>query len=412
MRHIMWIPGLILLSGISSFEASGRDTFTTFNDSTQGATMFPSTDGNVYQYDHSIPSDSTLSDGTLTLITEMMTTMEAESALIDTMGDRAIGWSWYPVTWSWWTIMQLVSAIAGILGNGLVILVLFQRRKKSRSTDTLVSALAVADFLTSVVILPVPQAATFPSTFLGEFYCRVLSLNGLMWFFVLGSIYTLVAISIERYIAIIYPIYFKRAVTRRRISVAIVLIWVVTILCSIFVYFIFKVDGTSGRCVLNHPIPEGFYISGAFLFVIRLVFPTTTMLVTQVIIARKLYHQSLLFRKDDESTFHTKARRRVVKTMAIVITIYIICWSPSQTAFILFSFGVLPRSFRGTSWYYITNTMGFFNSCLNPIIYAARFKEFRVAVKQMITCQSANRAPIFDQETPSTPGKTDTAQQA
>nr|XP_054768374.1 allatostatin-A receptor-like [Lytechinus pictus] len=411
MRHIMWIPGLILLSGISSFEARGRNTFTAFNDSTQGATMFPSTDGNVYQYDHIITSDSTFSDGTLTLTTEMMTTMEAESALIDIMGDRSIGWSWYPITWSWWTIMQLVSAIVGILGNGLVILVLFQRRKKSRSTDTLVSALAVADFLTSVVIIPVPQAATFPSTFLGEFYCRILS-NDLMWFFILGSINTLVAISIERYIAIIYPIYFKRAVTRRRVSVAIVLIWVITILCSIFVVFIFKVDDTSGRCVLNHPFPEGFYILGVFLFLIHLVFPATTMLVTQVIIARRLYHQSLLFRKDNESTFHITARRRVVKTMAIVVTIYIICWGPSQIAFILFSFGVLPRSFLGTSWYYITNTMGFFNSCLNPIIYAARFKEFRVAVKDMITCQSANRAPIFDQETASMPANSKAAQQA
>ena len=40
----------------------------------------------------------------------------------------AVPWVWLPMEWSWWVIAQLFSAILGICGNLLVMLVLFNRR--------------------------------------------------------------------------------------------------------------------------------------------------------------------------------------------------------------------------------------------------------------------------------------------
>ena len=83
-------------------------------------------------------------------------------------------WQWEPIHFAWYTILQLVSAVAGMIGNLLVMAVIFGRKHPRTPTDTLIGTLAVADFLTSVFLIPVPAAIRVPSTWLGEFYCKVI----------------------------------------------------------------------------------------------------------------------------------------------------------------------------------------------------------------------------------------------
>ena len=94
----------------------------------------------------------------------------------------AVPWVLLPMKWSWWVIVQLFSAILGICGNLLVMLVMFNKRRARRSTDTLIGALALADFLTSVFLIPHPQIATLPSdTWLAQVYCRIIHTSLIMW---------------------------------------------------------------------------------------------------------------------------------------------------------------------------------------------------------------------------------------
>lgn len=306
-------------------------------------------------------------------------------------------WSFHPITWSLWVILQMVSAIIGILGNGLVMMVLFQRRAKSRSTDTLVGGLAAADFLTSIFMISVPKVERLPATWLGEVYCKIQEPNIPKDICVIASIYILVAISTERYIAIVHPIYFNRILTRGRVAMVIIIIWLFAILATFPRIFTTSI-GDRGMCLYRYANRVSQITVAVYLFCLRLLVPTIVLLVTQIFIARHLYIKARQFQGQHSTSFHDVARQRVLKMMLIVIITYVICWGPVQVTIFLFFFGVLPQTFRRGATFTLLIVLSFFNSCVNPIIYALRFREFRGAVWSMFRKQERSTSAIFEQD--------------
>ncbi|XP_041485823.1 allatostatin-A receptor-like [Lytechinus variegatus] len=339
----------------------------------------------------------------------MLTTVSdfGETSTIATTETEQV-WVWSTLAWPWWTILQLVSAIVGLVGNLLVIIVTFQRRSTSRSTDILVGNLAIADFLTSLLLIPRPQAARVPNTSIGNFYCKLVWSAFFRWTAVSASIYTLMTISFDRFFAVVYPLRFNRIVNRRLVSYIVVCVWLLAVLIPISGFIMFRVDVVSQRCVLKFPTVEGQVVFGCFVFATRLAIPALTMLITQVLIARELQKQSLRFKSNkgnsqSNASFHIVARNRVLKLMAIVIVIYIITWGPNQTAFFGLNVGLVSSTYFFSPFYRILNVLAFYNSCANPIIYAARFPQFRVAVKGLFVRDAQGRSSIFEQDTGNKP---------
>ena len=313
-------------------------------------------------------------------------------------------WMWATLAWPWWTILQLVSAIVGLIGNFLVIVVTFQRRSTSRSTDILVGNLAIADFLTSLLLIPRPQATRVPDTSLGNFYCKLIWSAFFRWTAVSASIYTLMTISFDRFFAVVYPLRFNRIINRRLVSYIVICVWFLAMLIPLSGFFMFRVDLVSQRCVLKFPTPEGQVVFGCFVFATRLAIPALTMLITQILIARELQKQSLRFKSNkgvsrSNASFHIVARDRVLKLMAIVIVIYIVTWGPNQTVFFGLNVGLVSSSYFLSPFYRILNVLAFYNSCANPIIYAARFPQFRLAVMGLFVRNTQGRSSIFEQDT-------------
>ncbi|XP_030834694.1 allatostatin-A receptor-like, partial [Strongylocentrotus purpuratus] len=91
------------------------------------------------------------------------------------------GWVWSSITLTPWVILQMLVAIFGIIGNALVIVVLYQHRAANRVTDTLIANPAAADLLTSLFVIPLPMARQVPNTWEGQIYCKVDLSSVLMW---------------------------------------------------------------------------------------------------------------------------------------------------------------------------------------------------------------------------------------
>ena len=181
----------------------------------------------------------------------------------DSVFKSSVTWSWYPMSWPWTSILRLNSAIIGIVGNAIVIIVVFNRRVSKNSTDILIGSLAVADLLSSIAIIPVPRIKYVPSTWLGEVYCRVVNGQIFMWFFVNVSIFILTAISVERYVAVIYPFTFRRIFSMRRTTVYIILIWTACVINYVtYFYFFIKVHHATHTCKVptDPTVPHGFLV--------------------------------------------------------------------------------------------------------------------------------------------------------
>ncbi|XP_041483865.1 galanin receptor type 1-like [Lytechinus variegatus] len=323
----------------------------------------------------------------------------------------SMSWLWQPITWSWWVILQMITALFGIVGNSLVIIIIFQRRKKSRSTDTLVGALAVADLITSIFMVPLPPTNRVPSTALGNFYCKVVYTSMFMWVSVSASIFTLTFIPIERYIAVVYPFRCKELLAPRRISIAIICLWFTAFMSNSLSFFISTVDPSVAHCRFIYPkmfqLARARHAMGVFLFLIEFLFPAILTITFQVLTAHALHRQARLqlgeakqLDRSNPSTRHLIAKKRVLQTLFIVVLIFLICWGPSKTLYLAFALGIVRDSYPYSPFNRALATLGFCNSCANPIIYTVRYPEFRTAVRGLFTRAQLTEAPLFgDRET-------------
>ncbi|XP_041485010.1 somatostatin receptor type 5-like [Lytechinus variegatus] len=304
-------------------------------------------------------------------------------------------WSWFPVRWTWAAIGQLVVGVIGIIGNLLVITVLFQRRANSRSTDTLIGALAVADLLTSVGLLrfAIPHARTVPVSWLGQIYCRIIWSPLYMWVWAYMSGFVLTAISVERYIAVTHPIYFNRILTRRRVSEVVVIIWICAVMACIPSVFITGVDQVNRRCIVKRLSPDVQTAYAFYVTIVQLFIPAIIMAVTQTLIAIKLNAQSKRF--EGSKSYHLAASRAIIKMMLTVIIAYIICWTPNRFLLLITTlFRIQTTTKRRISEGFVV--LAAINSSINPLIYSIRYQEFRQAVRDLFVGGKVRGKAMFD----------------
>ena len=127
-----------------------------------------------------------------------------------------------------YTIFYSAISVLAIGGNGVVIYLIANYRQMRSVTNYFIFNLALGDLLMVVLCIPF----TFTATFLlynwpfGTWMCRLVSYSQAVSVFI--SAYTLVAISIDRYIAIIYPL--RPRMTKTNSYQVILLIWIVSLL--------------------------------------------------------------------------------------------------------------------------------------------------------------------------------------
>ncbi|CAJ0594628.1 unnamed protein product, partial [Cylicocyclus nassatus] len=130
-------------------------------------------------------------------------------------------WSRNPHHAKFFRIFSIISVltvlvVVVVLGNALVIAAVLLRRRLRSATGLLILSLAVADLLVGTVILPFSIANEVLNGYwiFGETWCTIW-LTTDIWMCT-ASIYNLVAISIDRYIAIIKPLNYPMLVTKFR----------------------------------------------------------------------------------------------------------------------------------------------------------------------------------------------------
>ena len=122
--------------------------------------------------------------------------------------------------------------LIGFLANTLVIIVTLFNLANQDSTSYLLLNLSLSDFLLISICLPIAVLDLFSQEiwYLGEVMCKFIP--WLEHTLAYTSIQTIVAISIERSIAIISPLKAKVFFTRKRLTMAVFCIWLASTLAS------------------------------------------------------------------------------------------------------------------------------------------------------------------------------------
>ncbi|XP_058823981.1 dopamine D2-like receptor [Topomyia yanbarensis] len=131
------------------------------------------------------------------------------------------------VHYNYWGLILVLFPILTLFGNVLVILAVCRERTLQTVTNYFIVSLALADLLVAVVVMPfavyvlVNGAWTLPN-FVCDFYIAMDVICST------SSIFNLVAISIDRYIAVTQPIKYAKHKNSRRVCLTILLVWAIS----------------------------------------------------------------------------------------------------------------------------------------------------------------------------------------
>lgn len=111
-----------------------------------------------------------------------------------------------------YTVVELLVAVVACVGNALVIAVFHRERRLRKRTNYYIVSLAMADFLVGLLGIPF---AIMASIGLPTNLHACLFTVSLLVVLCTISIFCLVAVSIDRYWAILYPLAYSRNVTTK-----------------------------------------------------------------------------------------------------------------------------------------------------------------------------------------------------
>uniref|UniRef100_A0A672HW50 G-protein coupled receptors family 1 profile domain-containing protein n=1 Tax=Salarias fasciatus TaxID=181472 RepID=A0A672HW50_SALFA len=255
-------------------------------------------------------------------------------------------------------------AVLTVVLNLLVIISISHFKKLHTPTNLLLLSLAVSDFL--VGLLMVFQIILIDGCwFLGDLMCSLYFL--LDYGITSASVGTMVLISIDRYVAICDPLHYSTKVTQSRSKVCVLLCWLSS---AVF-------QGLVLRDNVRHPygvilVPK-FRIVDLLLSFIGLV---------SVIVV--LYMRVFVVAVSQGSVNLTtlKSERKALRTVSVVIIVFLICICPYYCVTLTGGDAVLSASSVA-----FVMCLFYFNSCLNPLIYALFYPWFRKSIKLIVTLE-------------------------
>ncbi len=288
------------------------------------------------------------------------------------------------------TTVYIIIGIFGILGNGFVVLVILKSKSmKKELCNVLIIHQSAIDLLTSlflVVNYPTVNDTAHLSGIQGQFYCRVWVTKLLFWCSISCSTYNLVAITFDRYASIVHPIWHKKVFNKRYLLFLVLAVWIFGIGHSLA--FIIPTSGLqNGYCVnvglwpsTSAQTAAGLIDIGCF-YVLPIAFMVYSY--TKIFLSfRAKVGDNLVTdvsQGDQQRTRKVmRMKTNVLKTFMLVAICYVLCWTWDKVLFLLFTMGYevqLSSTLSNIGIY-----LAFLNSCINPIIYTAQYKQFQRAV--------------------------------
>ncbi len=174
----------------------------------------------------------------------------------------------------------------GLAGNLLVAVVLLRVPSLRSNTSDFLVHLSLVDFIVSVLVIPfklVPTEGTAsPNTGLfAELRCRLYVGQFLFWVSASISVFSLVTVNVERFVAILYPHKYKLIFTKRNKCFIIISCWILGGLAKIFVLFVYDVNG-DGQCIfLGWPNNKVQAAAGFYNFMVSFFIPFLLMVLAQ-----------------------------------------------------------------------------------------------------------------------------------
>ncbi|XP_062963521.1 neuropeptide FF receptor 2 [Cynocephalus volans] len=282
-----------------------------------------------------------------------------------------------------------------MMGNTVVCFIVMRNKHMHTVTNLFILNLAISDLLVGIFCMPITLLDNIIAGWpFGSTMCKVSGLvQGIS---VAGSVFTLVAIAVDRFRCVVYP--FKPKLTIKTAFIIIVIIWVlaITIMSPSAVmlhvqeekYYRVRLNSQNKSspvywCRENWPNQDMRKIYTTVLFTSIYLAPLSLIVIMYGRIGISLFKTAVPHMgKQSQEQWHvvSKKKQKVIKMLLNVALLFILSWLPLWTLMMLTDYADLsPNELRVINIYIypFAHWLAFCNSSINPIIYGYFNENFR-----------------------------------
>ncbi|XP_033874433.1 neuromedin-B receptor [Acipenser ruthenus] len=285
----------------------------------------------------------------------------------------------------------------GLLGN-ITLIKIFITNSAMRSVPNIfISSLAAGDLLLLVTCVPVDASRYFFEEWIfGTVACKLIPVIQLTSVGV--SVFTLTALSADRYKAIVNPMDIQKSSAVLWTCLKAVAVWIISVLLAIPEAIFSQVvhisdNNVSFTACVPYPLSEELHpkIHSVMIFMVYFIVPLTIISVYYYHIARTLIKSA--HNMPGEFSEHTKrqmeTRKRLAKIVLVFVGLFALCWFPNHVLYMYRSFNYreIDSSLAHLVITLLARVLSFSSSCVNPFALYLLSESFRRHFNSHLHCQ-------------------------
>ncbi|XP_034542873.1 alpha-1D adrenergic receptor [Notolabrus celidotus] len=320
-----------------------------------------------------------------------------------------------------------VFILVAIVGNILVILSVVCNKHLQTVTNFFIVNLAMADLLLSIIVLPFSASLEVLGCWVfGRIFCNIWAAVDVLC--CTASILSLCIISVDRYIGVKHCLKYPSIMTEKKAVAILILVWVLSTIISVGPLLGWKEPPPVDESICRITEEPGYALfSSLFSFYLPLMVILFMYFRVYVVARRttksleagvkrernksmevvlRIHCRSVLEDASAKSNKNHPFRsslsvrlmkfskeKKAAKTLAIVVGMFILCWLPFF--FVLPMGAFFPALKPSETVFKVIFWLGYFNSCINPMIYPCSSKEFQRAFTRLLKCQCHKRQRVL-----------------
>ncbi|XP_072122952.1 neuromedin-B receptor [Mobula birostris] len=294
--------------------------------------------------------------------------------------------------------IYLLIITVGLLGNITLVKVFVSNSSMRSVPNIFISSLAVGDLLLLVTCVPVDAARYFFEEWVfGTMACKLIPLIQLTSVGV--SVFTLTALSADRYKAIVNPMDIQESSAVLYTCLKAVTIWMISVALAIpeavysqVVQYHDSTNKSFSACV-PYPLSNKLHpkIHSVLIFLVYYLIPLSIISIYYIHIAQTLIKSA--HNMPGESSDHAKrqmeTRKRLAKIVLVFVGLFALCWFPNHVLYMYrsFHYGQIDTSLGHFVVTVLGRVMSFCNSCVNPFALYLLSETFRRHFNNNLRCR-------------------------